>query len=63
VLKIYGPKRDEITAGWRELLSEELHSLHSSQDSNKMIKSGRMRWSDEKKCIRSVTGKTEETIR
>jgi hypothetical protein len=31
VLKIiFGPKRDEVTGGWRKLHNEELHSLYSS---------------------------------
>jgi hypothetical protein len=47
-LKIYGPKRDEITAGWRKLFNEELHNIHSSPNSNTMIKSGTMRWSEER---------------
>jgi hypothetical protein len=25
--RIYGPKRDEVTVGWRKLHNEELHSL------------------------------------
>jgi hypothetical protein len=28
--RLFGPKRDEETAGWRELLNEELYSLYSS---------------------------------
>jgi hypothetical protein len=24
--RIFGPKRDEVTVGWRKLLNEELHS-------------------------------------
>jgi hypothetical protein len=34
--RIFGPKRDEVTGGWRKLHNEELHSLYSS--------SRRMRW-------------------
>jgi hypothetical protein len=30
VLRIFGPKRDEVTAGWRKLHNEELHNLYSS---------------------------------
>jgi hypothetical protein len=25
--RIFGPKRDEETGGWRKLLNEELHNL------------------------------------
>jgi hypothetical protein len=28
--KIFGPKRDEVTGGWRKLHNEELHGLYSS---------------------------------
>jgi hypothetical protein len=26
--RIFGPKRDEVTGGWRKLHNEELHALH-----------------------------------
>jgi hypothetical protein len=42
--RIFGPKRDEVTGGWRKLHSEELHSLYSSPSIIRTIKSGRMRW-------------------
>jgi hypothetical protein len=45
VLRItFGPKRDEVTAGWRKLHNEELHNLYSSPSIIRMIKSRRMRW-------------------
>jgi hypothetical protein len=28
--RIFGPKRDEVTGGWRKLHNEELHNLYSS---------------------------------
>jgi hypothetical protein len=28
--RIFGPKRDEATEGWRKLRNEELHDLYSS---------------------------------
>jgi hypothetical protein len=28
--RIFGPKRDEVTGGWRKLLNEELNDLYSS---------------------------------
>jgi hypothetical protein len=40
---IFGPKRDEVTGGWRELHNEELHYLHSSPSIIRIIKSRRMR--------------------
>jgi hypothetical protein len=44
VLRIFGPKRDEVTGGWRKLHNEELHKLYSSPSIIRMIKSRRMRW-------------------
>jgi hypothetical protein len=42
--RIFGAKRDEVTRGWRKLHNEELHSLDSSRNIIRMIKSRRMRW-------------------
>jgi hypothetical protein len=42
--RIFGPKRDEVTGGWRKLHNEELHNLYSSSSIIRMIKSRRMRW-------------------
>jgi hypothetical protein len=40
--RIFGPKRDEVTGGWRKLHSEELHNLYSSPSIIRMINSRRM---------------------
>jgi hypothetical protein len=42
--RIFGPKRDEVTGGWRKLYNEELHNLYFSPSIIRMIKSRRMRW-------------------
>jgi hypothetical protein len=42
--RIFGPKRDEVTGGWRKLHNEELHNLYSSTNIIRMIKSRRMKW-------------------
>jgi hypothetical protein len=42
--RIFGPKRDEVTGGWRKLHNEELHVLYSSPSIVRMIKARRMRW-------------------
>jgi hypothetical protein len=42
--RIFGPKRDEVTGGWRKLHNEELHGLYSSPSIIRVIKSRRMRW-------------------
>jgi hypothetical protein len=41
--RIFGPKRDGVTGGWRKLHNEELHNLYSSPSIIRMIKSRRMR--------------------
>jgi hypothetical protein len=42
--RIFGPKTDEVTRGWRKLHNEELHNMYSSPSIIRMIKSRRMRW-------------------
>jgi hypothetical protein len=42
--RIFGPKRDEVTGGWRKLHNEELHGLYSLPSIVRMIKARRMRW-------------------
>jgi hypothetical protein len=42
--RIFGPKRDEVTGGWRKLHNEELYNLYSSPSIIRMIRSRRMRW-------------------
>jgi hypothetical protein len=37
--RIFGPKRDEVTGGWRKL-----HNLYSSPSIIRMIMCRRMRW-------------------
>jgi hypothetical protein len=42
--RIFGPKRDEVTGGWRKLHNEELHCLYSAPGIVGVIKARRMRW-------------------
>jgi hypothetical protein len=42
--RIFGPKSDGMTRGWRKLHNEELHNLYSSPHIIRIIKSRRMRW-------------------
>jgi hypothetical protein len=37
VLRIFGPKRDEVTGGWRGLHNEELQYFYSSPSIIRMI--------------------------
>jgi hypothetical protein len=41
--RIFGPKREE-DGSWRKLHNDELHSLYSSPNVVRVIKSKRMRW-------------------
>jgi hypothetical protein len=41
--RIFRPKRDEVTRGWRKLHNEELHGLYSSPSIIRVIKARRMR--------------------
>jgi hypothetical protein len=43
VLRIFGPKRDEVSGEWRKLQNEELHDLYSLPSIITIIKSRRMR--------------------
>jgi hypothetical protein len=63
---IFGPKRDEVTEGWRKLHNEELHNLYSSPSIIRMIKSKRMRWTgnvegvgEKRNTYRVLVGKSE----
>jgi hypothetical protein len=64
--RIFGPKRDEMTGGWRKLHNEELHSLYSSPSIIRMIKSRRMGWTgyvarmgNKRNAYRILVGKPE----
>jgi hypothetical protein len=43
--RIFGPKRGE-DGSWRKLHNDELHSLYSSPNIVRVIKSRRMRWAE-----------------
>jgi hypothetical protein len=64
--RIFGPKRDEVTGGWRKLHNEELYNLYSSPSIIRIIKSGMMRWAghvarmgEKKNAYGIVKGKPE----
>jgi hypothetical protein len=44
VMRIFGPKRNEVIGGCRKLHNEELHNLYCSPSIIRIIKSRRMRW-------------------
>jgi len=43
MLRIFGPKRDEVTGEWRKL-HKELNDLYCSPNIVRVIKSRPMRW-------------------
>jgi hypothetical protein len=53
--RIFGPKRDEVTSGWRKLHNEELHGLCSSPSIVRVIKA-RIRWAGPVARMREVRG-------
>jgi hypothetical protein len=62
MLRLFGPKRDEVTGGWRKLHNEELHNLYSSPNIMKMIKSRMMKWArggEKRNAYRLLVGKSE----
>jgi hypothetical protein len=65
--RIFEPKRDEATGGWRKLHNEEVHSLYSSSSIIRMIKLSRMRWAghvarrgEKRNAYRILVGKPED---
>jgi hypothetical protein len=67
--RIFGPKRDGVTGGWRKLHNEELHNLYSSPSIIRIIKSRRMRWAghvarmgEKRNAYRLLVGKPDGKI-
>jgi hypothetical protein len=50
VSKIFGPKREE-DGSWRKLRNDEFHSLYSSPNIVRVIKSRRYRWAGHVTCM------------
>jgi hypothetical protein len=42
--RIFAPKKDEVTGGWRKLQNEELYNLYCSPGVIRMIETGNMGW-------------------
>jgi hypothetical protein len=64
--RIFGPKGNRVTGGWRKLHNEELHNLYSSPSIIRIIKSRRIRWAghvarmgEKRNMYRLLVGKPE----
>ena len=44
--RICGPRRDEVTRGWRKIHNEELNDLYSSSSIFRVMKSRTMKWAE-----------------
>jgi len=51
VLRLFGPKRDEVTGEWRKLHNEELSDLYSLPNIVRVVKLRRMRWAVHVACM------------
>jgi len=67
LIRIFGPRRDEVTGEWRRLHNEEQNDLYSSPNIVRVIRSRRMRWAvhlarmgEERGCIESWWGNRRE---
>ena len=66
LIRIYRPKRDEVTGEWRKLHNEELNDLYCSPNIVWVNKSRRMRWAghvarmgEKRRAYRAFAGKPE----
>jgi hypothetical protein len=64
--RIFGPKRDGVSGGWRKLHNEKIHNLYSSPSIIRIIKLRRMRWAghvawmgEKRNAYRLLVGKPE----
>jgi hypothetical protein len=64
--KIFGPKRDEVIGGWRNMHNEELNNLYCSLCIIRMINSRRISWAghvarigEKRNAYRILVGKSE----
>jgi len=62
--KIFGPKKEDVTAEWRRLHNEKLNDPYSSPNIIRVIKSRRIRWAEhiacmgDERCLQDSGGKT-----
>ena len=51
LMRIFGPRRDEVSGECRKLRNEELNDLYSSPNIVRVIKSRRMGWAGHLACV------------
>jgi hypothetical protein len=61
--RIFGPKRGEMTGGWRKLHNEEIHNLYSLSNIIRIIKATKMRCAGNVACMGSKTKKKKNVFR
>jgi hypothetical protein len=68
--RIFGPKMDEVTGGWRKLHNVDLHNLYTSPSIIRMMKSRRMKWAwhvarmgEKRNAYKILVGKLEGRLR
>jgi len=66
LMRIFGPRKNEVTGEWRRVHKEELNDLCSSPNIVRVIKSRRMKWAghvarmgEERGVYRVLVGKPE----
>jgi hypothetical protein len=56
LMRIFGPRKNEVTREWRKAHNEKFNDLYSSPRILRVIKSRRMRWEGLVTCMGERTG-------
>ena len=51
LMRVFGPKRDEVTGEWRKLYKYELSDFYTLPNIVRVVKSRRMRWAGHAACM------------
>jgi hypothetical protein len=66
--RIFGPRRDEVTGGWRQLHNKELRDLYSSPSIIRLIKPINMIWAghvarkERRGNVHNIDGKAQQKV-
>jgi hypothetical protein len=60
--RIFGPKRDEVTGGWRKLHNEELNGLYGCETWSLTLKEGRRLRVCENRVLRRTFGPKRDEV-